>query len=278
MIITKISGGFGNQLFMYACGYAAAQRLDTGLILDTSFMDTDNLRSYELDKLNIKYDKHFSTEWLKLYPLKVLYRKIIRGTILSHYTMFKEKKTYHFDPEYLNIKNNTYLYGYWQTEKYFKNCRKDLLQMFTPRYELSSGCKEYINKANCCNSVAVHVRRGDYVKIGICLDKSYYFHAFEYLEQRMKNITYFVFSDDMEYAHKMFKNAQREIVYVQYTPANPTLDDFFIMKTCKHIIMANSSFSWWAAWLNNNPDKQVLYPKTNWAETDFYPKEWTIIQ
>lgn len=278
MIITKISGGFGNQLFMYACGYAAAQRLDTGLILDTSFMDTDNLRSYELDKLNIKYDKHFSTEWLKLYPLKVLYRKIIRGTMLSHYTMFKEKETYHFDPEYLNIKNNTYLYGYWQTEKYFKNCRKDLIQMFTPRYELSSGCKKYINKANCCNSVAVHVRRGDYVKIGICLDKSYYFHAFEYLEQRMKNITYFVFSDDMEYVHQMFKNAQREIVYVQYTSANPTLDDFFIMKACKHIIMANSSFSWWAAWLNNNPDKQVLYPKTSWADSDFYPKEWTMIQ
>lgn len=278
MIITKISGGFGNQLFMYACGYAAAQRLDTGLILDTSFMDTDNLRSYELDKLNIKYDKHFSTEWLKLYPLKVLYRKIIRGTILARYTMFKEKQTYHFDPEYLNIKNDTYLYGYWQTEKYFKDYRKELLQMFTPRYELSSDCKKYINKANCCNSVAVHVRRGDYVKIGICLDKSYYFHAFEYLEQRMKNITYFVFSDDMEYVHQMFKNAQREIVYVQYTSANPTLDDFFIMKACKHIIMANSSFSWWAAWLNNNPDKQVLYPKTSWADSDFYPKEWTMIQ
>ena len=82
MIITKISGGFGNQLFMYACGYATAQRLNTGLILDTSFMDTDGLRNYELDKLNIKYDKRFSTEWLKIYPLKVLYRKIIRGTML----------------------------------------------------------------------------------------------------------------------------------------------------------------------------------------------------
>lgn len=278
MIITKISGGFGNQLFMYACGYAAAQRLHTGLILDTSLMDTDGLRDYELDKLNINYDKRFSTEWLKLYPLKVLYRKIIRGTMLTRYTMFKEKETYHFDLEYLNVKDNTYLYGYWQTEKYFKDYRKDLLRMFTPCYELSSGCKEYINKANNSNSVAIHVRRGDYVKIGICVDDSYYFKAFELLEQKISNITYFVFSDDMEYAHQLFKNAQREIVYVQYTPANPTLDDFFIMKACKHIIMANSSFSWWAAWLNSNPDKRVLYPKTNWAGPDFYPKEWTMIQ
>lgn len=278
MIITKISGGFGNQLFMYACGYAAAQRLHTKLMLDTSLMDTDSLRDYELDKLNIKYDKRFSTDWLKLYPLKVLYRKIIRGTMLTRYTIFKEKGTYHFDPEYFNIKDNTYLYGYWQTEKYFKDYRNDLLQMFTPNYELSSGCKEYINKANNCNSVAIHVRRGDYVKIGICVDDSYYFKAFELLEQKMNNITYFVFSDDMEYAYQLFKDVQREIVYVQYTPANPTLDDFFIMKACKHIIMANSSFSWWAAWLNNNPDKQVLYPKTNWAGPDFYPKEWTMIQ
>ena len=278
MIITKISGGFGNQLFMYACGYAAAQRLNTRLILDTSFMDTDSLRSYELDKLNIKFDKRFSTEWLKLYPLKVLYRKIIRGMMITRYTTFKEKKTYHFDPKYLSIKNNTYLYGYWQTEKYFKNYREDLLQMFTPRYELSPDCREYISRVNNCNSVAVHVRRGDYVKIGICLDTSYYFHAFKHLEQRMNNIIYFVFSDDMEYARQMFKNAQQEIVYVQYMPVNPALDDFFIMKACKHIIMANSSFSWWAAWLNNNPNKQVLYPKTSWAGTDFYPEEWTMIQ
>ena len=278
MIITKISDGLGNQLFMYACGYAAAQRLHTKLMLDTSFIDTNNLRCYELDKLNIKYDKRFSTEWLKLYPLKVFYRKIVRGWMLSRYTMFKEKETYHFDPEYLNIKDNTYLYGYWQSEKYFRDYRKDLLQMFTPRYELSSGCREYINKTNNCNSVAVHVRRGDYVKIGICLDESYYFCAFEHLEQRMNEITYFVFSDDMEYARQLFKNAQRKIEYVQYTPANLTLDDFFIMKACKHIIMANSSFSWWAAWLNDNPDKQVLYPRTSWAGTDFYPEEWTMIQ
>ena len=167
MIATKISDGFGNQLFMYACGYAAAQRLNTKLLLDTSFIDTNKLRCYELDKLNIKYDKRFSTEWLKLYPLKVLYRIIVRGWMLSRYTIFKEKKIYHFDLDYPSIQDNTYLYGYWQTEKYFKDCRKDLLQMFTPNYELSSGCKEYINKAHDCNSVAVHVRRGDYVKIGI---------------------------------------------------------------------------------------------------------------
>lgn len=278
MIITKISDGFGNQLFMYACGYAVAQRLNTKLILDTSYLDTNKLRSYELDKLNIRFAKRFSTNWLKLYPLKVLYRKIEHFGMRMRYSMYKEKKTYLYDPEVLCIKNNTYLSGYWQSELYFKEYRNDLLALFTPKYELSIGCKEYIEQVRSCNSVAVHVRRGDYVKIGICLDASYYFHAFEHLEQTMDDITYFVFSDDIEYARQMFVNAQRKMEYVHYTPANPTLDDFFIMKACKHIIMANSSFSWWAAWLNNNPDKQVLYPKTNWAGTNFYPEAWTMIQ
>lgn len=93
MIITKVSDGFGNQLFMYACGYAASKRLNTKLMLDISYLDTSKLRNYELDKLNISYDKIFSTRSMKIYPLKVLFRKIMHGWIRMRYILYKEKNS-----------------------------------------------------------------------------------------------------------------------------------------------------------------------------------------
>ena len=279
MIITKISDGFGNQLFMYACGYAAAKRLNTKLTLDISYLDTNTLRKYELNKLNIRYDRSFSTASMKYYPLKVILRKLIHGWMRLRYPIYIEKKQYFYDNEFTKLKNNTYLFGYWQTEKYFRNYRKDLLRLITPKYALSERCKDYINKVQKCNSVAVHIRRGDYIKLGICLDSSYYQKAFSLVEEKNKDIVYFIFSDDKEYARQMFAaDVQRQFEYVQYNSSNPTLDDFFIMKACKHIIMANSSFSWWAAWLNDNPDKMVLHPKTKLINSDFYPEEWIAVQ
>lgn len=278
MIIAKISDGFGNQLFMYACGYAAAKRLNTKLMLDTSYLNTSRLRNYELDKLNIKYDRCFTTAYMTFYPLKVLLRKTVHGLWRIKYFFYKEKEQYIYDKTFPKLQDNTYLFGYWQTEKYFKEYREDLLQLITPKYLLSEGCKHYINKAHECNSVAVHIRRGDYVKLGICLESSYYQKAFEYIEQKVENIRYFIFSDDLDYAKQIFtSDKQRTFEYVKYASDNLTLDDFFIMKECKHIIMANSSFSWWAAWLNDNPNKLVVYPKTASIHTDLYPKEWIMI-
>ncbi len=273
MIVTKISDGFGNQLFMYACGYAAAKRLSAKLALDITYLSTNNLRNYELDKLNIVYDKLFTVGNIR-YPLNIGARKILHLLFRCQYKFFYEKITYKYDERILNISQNSYLFGYWQTEKYFKEYREDILKMFTPRYELSQVCSSFIQKVKSCNSVAVHVRRGDYVSLGICLDSSYYKSAFAILNEKFENLTYFVFSDNIDYAKQMFKDVDGAFEYVETSSSNSTLDDFFIMKECKHIIMANSSYSWWAAWLNNNPGKVVIYPNDDKNLTDFYPKEW----
>ncbi len=276
MIITKISDGFGNQMFMYATAYALAKRLDAELMLDISYLDTNTFREYELDKLNIVYDKCFSTRCLKFYPLKVLARRFFHGMIKLKYGFYHERKPYFYDPNFNEIKDNTYLFGYWQTEKYFKAYRKELLQMFTPKYALSEDSKQYIMQVQRCNSVAIHIRRGDYVKLGICLDSDYYHNSIKFIEEKLKsdNIIYFVFSDDLEFAKSMLEpSSHRKLEFVKCSSNNATLDDFFIMKSCKHIIMANSSFSWWAAWLNDNPDKIVLYPVSD-KKNDFYPDEW----
>lgn len=276
MIITKISDGFGNQLFMYACGYAASRRLSTKLALDLTYLSTNSLRKYELDKLNISYDKIFSVDNIQ-YPLNIAVRKILHLIIRCQYKIFREKTAYKYDKRITNIAQNSYLFGYWQTEKYFKEYREDILKMFTPRYNLSQEINSFIDKVRSCNSVAVHVRRGDYVKLGICLDSSYYKNAFTVLNEKFKDLTYFVFSDNVEYAKQMFKDMDGTFEYVENLSSNSTLDDFFVMKECKHIIMANSSYSWWAAWLNNNPQKVAIYPNDKQFMSDFYPKEWIMI-
>jgi len=276
MIITKISDGFGNQLFMYACGYAASRRLSTKLALDLTYLSTNSLRNYELDKLNISYDKIFSVDNIQ-YPLNIAVRKILHLIIRCQYKIFREKTAYKYDKRITNIAQNSYLFGYWQTEKYFKEYREDILKMFTPRYNLSQEINSFIDKVRSCNSVAVHVRRGDYVKLGICLDSSYYKNAFTVLNEKFKDLTYFVFSDNVEYAKQMFKDMDGTFEYVENLSSNSTLDDFFVMKECKHIIMANSSYSWWAAWLNNNPQKVAIYPNDKQFMSDFYPKEWIMI-
>lgn len=276
MIITKISDGFGNQLFMYACGYAASRRLSTKLALDLTYLSTNSLRNYELDKLNISYDKIFSVDNIQ-YPLNIAVRKILHLIIRCQYKIFREKTAYKYDKRITNIAQNSYLFGYWQTEKYFKEYREDILKMFTPRYNLSQETNSFIDKVRSCNSVAVHVRRGDYVKLGICLDPSYYKNAFTVLNEKFKDLTYFVFSDNVEYAKQMFKDMDGTFEYVENLSSNSTLDDFFVMKECKHIIMANSSYSWWAAWLNNNPQKVAIYPNDKQFMSDFYPKEWIMI-
>lgn len=277
MIITKISDGFGNQLFMYACGYAIAKRLNAPLLLDISYLDNSTLRKYELNKLNIKYKSIFTTRKQKYYPLKVAYRKLYHAWLhMKGFRIFKEKQTYIYNPDIEQLKDKTCLYGYWQTEKYFKDYRSDILKMFIPNYPLSTECKEYIKKVQQCNSVAVHVRRGDYVNLGICLDQSYYHQAILKMEERIETPQYFIFSDDIEYAKQLFKGKNGYFTYVQYQSENATIEDLFIMKSCKHIVMANSSYSWWAAWLNDNPDKIVIHPNDHQSD-DFYPCEWSTI-
>lgn len=277
MIITKISDGFGNQLFMYACGYAVAKRLNTKLSIDISYLDNNTLRKYELNNLNIKYKSIFTTQKLNYYPLKVAYRKLYHAWLhMKGFRIFKEKQTYIYNPDIEQLKDKTYLYGYWQTEKYFKDYRSDILKMFIPNYPLSTECKEYIKKVQQCNSVAVHVRRGDYVNLGICLDQSYYHQAILKMEERIETPQYFIFSDDIEYAKQLFKGKNGYFTYVQYQSENATIEDLFIMKSCKHIVMANSSYSWWAAWLNDNPDKIVIHPNDHQSD-DFYPSNWSTI-
>ena len=277
MIITCIHGGLGNQLFMYACGYAAARRLGTELILDASYLDTQTLRDFELNKLNIKYDKLFSTGFLRYYPLKVAYRKAVHTYWKFKYGLIDERSSKIIEEDLFNISDNTFLKGYWATEKYFVECREDILKMISPSYEVSQGCKQFINVVKESNSVSVHVRRGDRVKIEELVDISYFMDAFHIMETHISNPVYYIFSDDIEYSKNLFGSLKGTFVYVEYKTKNSTIEDLMIMKSCKNAIIANSTYSWWGAWLNNNPSKIVVCPIKPGYEV-FYPINWIQIK
>lgn len=261
----------GNQLFEYATGYAAAKRLHTNLVLDATSFAHSPLRSYELDGFNLEYDKilRINVSWPTL--LRRIAGRLVRNYIASTNKKFKEKRPFCYDEKFKNIKNDTYLKGYFQSYKYFEDYHKELLAMLTPNYEMSEGCRQYIKQVHECESVAVHVRRGDYVRIGICLDKDYYIKAIETVRGSLESPTFFVMSDDVDDAEKMFEGINGRFVYVKYQSATPTLDDFFIMKNTKHMIMANSSYSFWAAYCHAE-DSVIVCPYTqSWRENFFLP-------
>lgn len=189
------------------------------------------------------------------------------------YSSLREGKSFVYNSEIEHVGDNVRLFGYWQSERYFKVYRNDLLQMYKPNYELSLSCKQLIDEIHSSDSVSVHVRRGDYVQLGICLGTDYYKRAIDYMKSRLEAPIFYVFSDDTEYAERLFGSINCSYKIVKYNPVNASIDDLFVMKECQHNIIANSSYSWWGAWLNENDKKIVICPQRN-TKDDYYPNEW----
>lgn len=274
MIVTTITDGFGNQLFMYACGYAMARRHKEKLALDTTYLATSTLREYELGGLRVGYDKMYSINKSLPYFLKVVLRKVIHACMAFRLKQYRERQAWHYDGEFLQTNSSYRLRGYWQCEKYFKDYRSEILKMLSPSYEPTSSFKELLSKIRNSNSISVHVRRGDYVALGICLSDVYYKKAIRLMSEKVNAPEFYVFSDDIEYAKGLFDGIENaKINFVKYEARNATIEDFLLMKSCLHNITANSSYSWWGAWANENNEKIVVCPKRD-SKDDFYPEEW----
>ncbi|OBR89895.1 glycosyl transferase family 11 [Clostridium ragsdalei P11] len=279
-VIIKVYGGFGNQLFCYACGYAVSKLNQVPLIIDTTQQDNDPSREVEIDKLNISYQQRITFKKSKnLFGRVILNRFRLRKYIGWNTMSIVEKKPYSFDKFVFNIGNrNVYLTGYWQSYKYFDEIRDDLLDLFSPTYTVSKDMLNLKKQVLNCNSVAVHIRRGDYVQIGCAVNMNYYDQAIEIILKKIENPIFYIFSDDMNFAKQYFKKFKGiECVLIQYASKNKTLDDFFLMASCKNQIIANSSYSWWAAYLNKNIEKIIICPQLDFWKDDFYPGRWTEI-
>ncbi len=290
MIVIKLWGGLGNQLFQYAYGYQLAKKTGTTIILDTSWFDKQNLREPEILKLNLKYNgvENYAQ---KNYDIRLMNSKILNIAIrIPKYAHYELKKIDYLKESrfrYLQTLNdynisNTYIDGYWQCPKYFDWVRDDLIQLYVPlgiRDEVIS----FGNKLSTINSTAVHVRHGDYksthrrwysrLKI---IGKDYYDEAIKLMKNKKMETHYFVFSDDIEGAKTELKNViGNDLDSVSHYFSNLSgLEEWYLMSKCQNQIIGNSTFSWWAAYLNLNNNKIVIAPDKYMGNDDIIPCNW----
>lgn len=275
MIIVKLIGGLGNQLFQYAIAKKIAIQQNVKVILDVTPFEKYKLHKYSLE--HFAFYKRFATtdnlmlfNFIKAKGLKKLYYKILRKINL---VVIIEEKQLNFDKSiFIKAKKNTYLNGYWQSEKYFSDIRDIILKDLVISKPLQGKNLKFANEIKSVNSISLHIRRADYVtnketeKVhGVC-DLNYYRKAIEYISNKIQNPVIYLFSDDINWAKENLKTTIA-INFVEHNNVDTNYEDLRLMSLCKHNIIANSSFSWWGAWLNENPDKIVIAPK-RWLNTN----------
>ncbi len=289
MIVTKLIGGLGNQLFQYAVARQLANIHKTQVSLDIHQFETYKLHKYSLQPLNISASligKNQVEKYTQPGIMEKLIGKIRQRPPTKPKSFIKEKH-YHFDPNILKCSDNIYLDGYWQSEKYFKNISHILKEELTPINEQTGKDKLIADQILNSESVSIHLRRGDYITNsitnqyhGICTTK-YFLKCIENITRKVSNPNFFVFSDDPDWCRKNLK-IQYPITIINHNSADNNYQDLRLMSQCNHNIIANSSFSWWGAWLNNNPEKIVYAPK-NWFNnpkndtSDLIPSDWSTI-
>ncbi len=288
MIIVKLVGGLGNQMFQYAAGRRLSYMHNTELKFDFQGMNEGTKRSYELGVFNIK--EKFATS-LEIAKIKFKKRKILNKIAdkIFHIppiysTTYIKEKHFHFDPEILNLLDGVYLDGFWQSENYFKDIMGIIRTEFTIKTPQTKKNKELSEIIKLHNSVSIHFRRGDYVsntknniKHGTC-ELDYYERCIQIITQKIYNPYFILFSDDPQWVSTNFK-IKNQLNLINHNRAEFAYEDLRLMSQCKHHIIANSSFSWWGAWLNPNPNKIILTPK-EWFRTtkldvrDLIPPNW----
>lgn len=287
MIITKLSGGLGNQMFQYAVGQAIAKKNKAILKMDLSGYDNQTgmtPRQYELFLFNIQ--ENFSTpddnKKIKGREPNNLFKKFLNKLHIKYYKPnYIKEKHFNFNPEILKLKDDIFLDGYWQTEKYFKDIEDIIRSEFTLKTEYSNLNPELIAKISSCNSVSMHIRRDDYItnqntnEFHGIYSLDYYKKAIDLIAEKFPNPIIFIFSDDLKWCEENIK-IKYPIVFVK---GNKNYEDLIIMSKCQHNIIANSTFSWWGAWLNNNPNKIIIAPQKwfnnpNINYSDIIPSTW----
>jgi hypothetical protein len=284
MITVKLMGGLGNQMFQYAAGRALSVKHGVPLLLDESFLNQEpdgnyTKRNPELFQLQIKAEKAENAA-LKRLKQGGLFNRFFtarggRPKILTEGNGLNQ--------EFFSLGSHAYLDGYWQSEEYFKNIRNILVDEFRPTYALERETSNYIALVQVPDSVSVHVRRGDYVSLehankfhGV-LGIDYYTEAMNLMKRKAGNCHFFIFSDDTTWCRQNF--GRFEDVTIVENPSKFSSSDLMLMKRCNHHIIANSSYSWWGAWLSESGGSITIAPSKWLNATDvsiekFYCKNW----
>jgi len=289
MLTTNLKGGLGNQMFQYATGRALAEKTGQTLLLDISgysdprAVNSDTPRTFDLGVFNIKAEIATSKQIRQIkYPLGIfskILRKINKKILRRYYRDYHPKLL-----KNLAKKKNIYLDGFFQSQKNFKEIRQKLLEELSLKESgKNSIVQEFAEKIGNSNSISIHIRRGDYANDpktknyhGL-IPLSYYEKAISTIKQKNENPVFYIFTDDISWAKENLK-MEYQTIFVSGNDFTPQ-QEIYLMSKCQHNIIANSSFSWWGAWLNTNPKKIIIAPK-KWTKTttkvhpNIVPKSW----
>ena len=276
MIIANLTGGLGNQMFEYAAGRALALQNSTNLKLHFTNALVSTKRVYSLDVFNVNAQIATDDE-VKLfrYPTSRIgyaFKRVLQELKLYHNShIYSEKAWYTYDSGLLKCHDNVYIEGFWQNPRYFNAVAPQIRKDFTLKSKPNIKNKNLINVMGKQNAVSIHIRRGDYVKkirsgnYFPPLSVEYYRNAIIQIIKRVKNPTFYVFSDDIGWSiqNLNLKNA----VFIDHN-GNAPVEDLRLMSHCKHHIIANSAFSWWGSWLNPNEKKVIIGPN-KWSSLPY---------
>jgi hypothetical protein len=291
MIVVQLMGGLGNQMFQYAAGRRLSHVRHLPLKLDISWFKGKQDRRYSLSSFNTQENFATDADLAKFRELE--FRPSIQRIVLALknscplFSSLKVKERYVWEnPALLMTKGDLYLEGYWQNEQYFKDIKDIIHHEFTFKNTPERKNAVLSEQISNCESVSVHIRRGDYVSNPVTLQfhgilpLEYYQKSLARIMESVENSHFYVFSDDPIWPRDNLR-IQDPVTYITHNGPDKDYEDLRLMSLCKHHIIANSSFSWWAAWLCQNPEKMVIGP-TQWfldpvlnAQTaDMIPPEW----
>ena len=278
--IVEIIGGLGNQMFQYAFFLYLKNKSH---IWDRLYVDIEAMKTY---------DRHYGLELEKVFNLSLcpisngLHRNLQKRSFAKHFvkSLYEHSEGEFDEPVYCGLRPYRYYRGYWQNEGYFVDIEPMIREAFQFNINiLSEKTKAIASKMNRELSVSIHVRRGDYENLpeakamhgGIC-SLDYYHKAIDFIRQRLgSNICFYLFSDDVNWMEENLQLENRCII--DWNQGEDSWQDMYLMSCCRHHIIANSSFSWWAAWLNPNKSKIVLTPNKWFNHTDavgIVPESW----
>jgi hypothetical protein len=274
MVIVRLTGGLGNQMFQYAAGRALADRLGAELLLDTRAFEhalalqTYTRRAYALAPFKVRARLVTAAD-LKDWPVWVVEIGLRLRFIRSLFRRWHFESGITYDPRMLTLHEPVCLVGYWQSERYFIDIADRIRADFTLREPRCDANARLLELAHSAGSVGLHVRRGDFVSLndaaqvhGLC-SVDYYRRAISLVRNRCPGCRFLVFSDDPEWARAALP-LDPSAVFVTGNDPSPE-QDLALMSACKHHIIANSSFSWWAGWLGYSPDQIVIAPSPWYA-------------
>ena len=294
-IITQLQGGLGNQLFQYATGRALAAHLQTDLLLDRAWFECPPFgstpRQLELPFLKLPAPYYISTNFAA--PIKMgLIQSFIQSFSPSKPKVYHEKMGFTFDAKLFKVKLNKnqdlFIFGYWQSFKYFSSIRLALQSECQPTAHISEHYGFYLKKIQSTESIMLHIRRGDYLtspsamQIHGVLNINYYLAAIQLILKELPNAHFFIFSDDIAWTKNALPKDLRSTFIETDLNANSPSQELRLMMHCRHHIIANSSFSWWGAWLKFASTGIVIAP-SRWLTkqknglSDLLPPEWIVL-